>query len=344
MRGELLELEATIDADELHATLETLLSSHFARATRVAAMERRMSQYCSSFMLEELDVTLDDGTELALLLKDLSPGSLFGGAVKVKPSFIYDPEREIRTYQRILARHRVGTATCYGAVVEPERARFWLLLERLAPVHLWQQGEIEVWTHTAAWLAGMHATFRKSVADGDATHLIHYDRDFYWCWMRRAELFVAEGDRSAERASARSVGWLAARYERVVARLCALPHTVIHGEFFASNVLLDPTLGRVCPVDWELAAVGPGLVDVAAMSAGNWKREQKDAMALAYHAAMPAAGLKQPSREDFLIDVECARLHQAVQWLGWSPGWTPVPEHAQNWLREALDAAAVLKL
>ena len=92
------------------------------------------------------------------------------------------------------------------------------------------------------------------------------------------------------------------------------------------------------------AAVGPKLVDVAAMSAGNWKREQKDAMALAYHAAMPAAGLKQPSREDFLIDVECARLHQAVQWLGWSPGWTPPPEHAQNWLREALDSAAALKL
>ena len=130
MRGELLELEATIDADELHATLETLLSSHFARATRVAAMERRMSQYCSSFMLEELDVTLDDGTELALLLKDLSPGSLFGGAVKVKPSFIYDPEREIRTYERILARHlaaarRSDHRLCPARI--PKRPR-WLAL------------------------------------------------------------------------------------------------------------------------------------------------------------------------------------------------------------------------
>jgi thiamine kinase-like enzyme len=27
---------------------------------------------------------------------------------------------------------------------------------------------------------------------------------------------------------------------------------------------------RVCPVDWEMAAVGPGLIDLAALTAGWW--------------------------------------------------------------------------
>lgn len=344
MRGERLELESIIPGDELRAALETMLSQHFSHPVRITALERRVSEYCSSFMLEELDVALDDGTTLALLLKDLSPGSLFGGAVKIKPAFIYDPRREIETYRRILARHEIGTPRFFGAVIEPECERYWLLLERVAPDLLWQQGEFGTWTRVAAWLAGMHGRFQKSIADDDAAHLLHYDREFYLGWMRRAEEFVCEGDTTGARQSAKAVKWLASRYESVVERLCALPHTVIHGEFFASNVLIDPASERVCPVDWELAAVGPGLVDVAGLSAGNWTPEQKEAMALAYFDAMPDAGLAQPERADFLTDVECARLHQAVQWLGWSPGWKPEPEHAQNWLREALDSAHILNL
>jgi hypothetical protein len=31
-----------------------------------------------------------------------------------------------------------------------------------------------------------------------------------------------------------------------------------------------------------------------------------------------------------------------VQWLGWSPQWAPSPEHAQNWLKEALHSAEIL--
>ena len=344
MRGERLELESIIPGDELRAALAAMLAKHFSRVVRIVGLERRVSEYCSSFMLEELDVTLDDGTTLALLLKDLSPGSLFGGAVKIKPAFIYDPLREIETYRRILARHEIGTPHFYGAVIEPERERYWLLLERVAPDLLWQQGEFETWTRVAAWLAGMHARFQTSIGDDGASHLLHYDREFYWRWMQRAEQFVCEGDTDHTRHSAKAVKWLASRYEFVVERLCALPHTIIHGEFFASNVLIDPMSPRVCPVDWELAAVGPGYVDVAGLSAGNWTPDQKEAMALAYYDAMPGAGIARPERADFFIDIECARLHQAVQWLGWSPGWTPVPEHAQNWLREALDSAHILKV
>ena len=344
MRGVKLELEPIIPAAELHNGLEVMLSQSLARPVRVAALDRRVSEYCSSFMLEELDVTLEDGTSLALLLKDLSPGSLFGGAVKVKPSFIYDPLREIETYRRILSRHDIGAPRCYGAVTDPEQNRYWLLIERVAPELLWQQGSFDAWTRMAAWLAGMHGAFQRSVDYGYAAHLLHYDREFYWRWMRRAKEFVSEGDNTSTRDAAKAVEWLESRYERIVERLCSLPVTIIHGEFFASNVLLDPLSGRVCPVDWELAAVGPGLIDLAAMSAGNWTREEKDAMSLAYHAAMPKAGLPQPEYDDFLTDLECARLNQAVQWLGWSPGWTPPPEHAQNWLREALDAAQRLKL
>jgi len=31
-----------------------------------------------------------------------------------------------------------------------------------------------------------------------------------------------------------------------------------------------------------------------------------------------------------------------MQWLGWSPDWSPPPEHRRNWLREALRLAEKL--
>ena len=70
---------------------------------------------------------------------------------------------------------------------------------------------------------------------------------------------------------------IARGYAPVVARLAAMPRTVIHGEFYPCNILIRGTgpRARVCPVDWELAAVGPGLIDLAALMTGWDDRAQR---------------------------------------------------------------------
>ena len=347
MRGQAHDIQPIIDGAELHRALEELLCHFFARDVRIARLDRRVSEYCSSFIIEELDVALDDGTTHALIVKDLSPAALTEGAGHVKPWFFYEPMREIETYRRVLASHQLGTATYYGAVVQEEDKRYWLFLERVPPGLLWQQGDLEVWKDVARWLAGMHtflvtATERRESAH--LAHLLNYDRDFYWRWMNRAATFICEGDKSADRKAATAIRWLESRYEKVVERLAALPVTVIHGEFYASNVMIDatPERLRVCPVDWEMAAVGPGKIDLAGLTSGGWTRVQKDAMALAYYDALPAERTARYDRQTFLTDLEYCRLHQAVQWLGWSPLWSPPPEHAQDWLKEALRSAEAL--
>ena len=349
MRGEALEIQSIVDHGELHTAVEDALRQYFASNVSIAKLERRISEYCSSFIIEELDVTLGDGTTLALIFKDLSQGALMAGAGKVKPWFFYDPTREIETYRRVLVAHAFGTAKCYGAVVEPERKRHWLFLERVPPVLLWQMGEFGRWEDAARWLAGMHTYLVRETEVRESAHIAHlldHDGDFYWRWMKRGVTFVCEGDKSAEQKAATSVRWLAERFGRAVERLVAMPRTVIHGEFFASNVMIDESGEhlRVCPVDWEMAAVGPGLADLAALTSGGWTREQKDAMALAYHEALPDGSPAKNGRQKFLEDLEYCRLAQAVQWLGWSPLWEPPPEHAQDWLREAVTSAEILKL
>jgi len=58
--------------------------------------------------------------------------------------------------------------------------------------------------------------------------------------------------------------------------------------------------------------------------------------------------LPQLSRRDWLVlgalGLAGGGPHLALQWLGWSADWTPPPEHARDWLVEALAAAERLGL
>jgi aminoglycoside phosphotransferase (APT) family kinase protein len=121
----------------------------------------------------------------------------------------------------------------------------------------------------------------------------------------------------------------------------ALPLTLIHGEFYADNVLVQETTDdlRVCPVDWELTALGPGLIDLAALIAGKWSEPEKRAIALAYYGELVNNHRQPPTVDEFLFALDCCRLHSAIQWLGWSDKWTPSAHQAQNWLGEALRVA-----
>jgi aminoglycoside phosphotransferase (APT) family kinase protein len=124
-----------------------------------------------------------------------------------------------------------------------------------------------------------------------------------------------------------------------------MPQTFIHGEFYASNVLIsehaDPT--RICPIDWEMAAIGPALLDLAALIAGNWPEEQRTEMAMAYYESLPPACNFYGSVEAFFQALRCCRLFLAVKWLGWSSDWQAPNEHRCDWLAEAAELSAAIE-
>src|SRR5437879_1421833 len=126
----------------------------------------------------------------------------------------------------------------------------------------------------------------------------------------------------------------------------ALPLTFIHGECYASNVLVVAGHGppRVCPIDWEMAALGPGLMDLAALSAGRWTPTEQHSIVYAYCQASADTGGKRLPMGELDTALDCCRLQLALQWLGWSLDWQPPADHVQNWLGEALGAAHRLGL
>jgi len=333
------------DAD-LRGALETALASHFGRPVRVTAFDRRPSPYQTSAAIEELDVELDDGVRLQIMFKDASLGAQHDGARRTKPSFLHDPVREIETYRRVLAAHRLGTATCYGAVVDPPRGRYWLFLERMRGVGLYEVGELATWQRVAASLADMHRTFADAgvPAEAHAVNALRHDPDYYRVWVERAQRFFHQ-DAGADRVAG-GLAWLASRHDAVIDRLMALPATFVHGEFYPSNVLVQETAGalRVCPIDWEMAAVGPGLIDLAALTAGAWSAEERTAIAAAYYTTLEPHGTPWARREDFMADLACCRVQVALQWLGWFGRRRAPAEHTQNWLDDGLRAAREIGL
>jgi aminoglycoside phosphotransferase (APT) family kinase protein len=308
----------------------------------IVRLDRRPSPYASSFALEELDVVFDDGSEAALVMKDLSPDAMDADARRARPAFLSEPRREIQTYRHILPHAPAGTAACYGVVGAAGRtgSRYRLLLERVDGHELRHVGAFSMWKRTAEWIARFHASVPAADVGRLARRakLLEYDEAFYWRWLERARDFAARSRKPGAAEARRVLDGIARGYAPVVARLAAMPRTVIHGEFYPCNILIRGRgpHARVCPVDWELAAVGPGLIDLAALMTG-WDERSQRALARAYRtmagAAAPRDGERHPA--DFQIDLDCCRLHLAVRMLGWSETWTPPAQHARDWLAEA---------
>jgi hypothetical protein len=297
----------------------------------ILRFERIPSEYASSYPLEELTIWLSDGQVLKVMMKDVGRDSLSQDAQLAKPIFLRDPWREITAYRVILPLTENGPPKFYGAEVDEAAGRFLIFIEKLPGVELFQVGDLNVWQAVARWLAKFHLSTAGAVASSPS-QLIYYDANLYRTWARRA-LELAQNLTSPARK-------VLENYEPFVERLLHLPRNCIHGEFYASNVLVDrqPAANRVGPVDWEMAAVGPGLIDLAALIAGNWTDDKRTAISLAYFEAF-GPHEQIPDSTNFLWLLDHARLHLAVQWLGWSDRWVPPKEHRHDWMAEMIHLA-----
>ena len=343
----LLPSSSAVSSEDLRYGLEGVLGRYFGETGVIVNLERQPSPCRSSYALEELDLLLVGGTPLRLVFKDLSRRSMPVEGQRAKPIFLHDPLREIEVYRQLIAFGEFGTPTCYGTVGAPADERRWLFLERIEGVELSQIGDFLTWQEAAAWLARFHSHFQGGPRLADlakATHLLVYGPDYYRLWLKRARHFTFHASRSLADDKHRQLKRLVTNYGCVVERLADLPVTVIHGDFYAANVLVrsESKARRICPVDWEMAALGPGLIDLAALSAGSWNEEQRRELAQAYYAALTPN--TWPDIDSLLDALDYCRVHLTIQWLGWSDVWSPPPEQAHDWLSEALFLAKKIGL
>src|SRR5262249_29567121 len=191
--------------------------------------------YSSSFALDELEVRLEDGTAVSLVLKDLSRSAILEGARRARPAFRYDPLREVRTYRDLLAPARLGTPAYYGSVADPAAGRYWLFLERVQGVRLNEVGDFAVWEEVARWLARLHVAFASR-----AERLAHegwprHGGEFYRVWADRAGEFTRVADPPLSPGTVRRLRRPVASYDRAGGGGPAPPLALVPPEVYPPN-------------------------------------------------------------------------------------------------------------
>jgi predicted glycoside hydrolase/deacetylase ChbG (UPF0249 family) len=236
-------------------------------------LERASSRYSTSAPIEDVVVHLADGSSRRLVLKDLSAASLLPGAKAGKPAFLSDPGREPAVYRWLLPEVPADRSAGCLHIGEGSRTT-WLLLEKVAGVELYQVGELEVWCGAAAAVARLHGELWSALDHHPQVrpHLVVHDEPAMRDWMRRARVFDAlhGGVHYADLVALDRV------HARVVRELVRQPPVVLHGDLYASNVLVvRDDLLRVCPIDWEYAGGGAGVP--RRRGADQWRLEPEGA-------------------------------------------------------------------
>lgn len=303
-----------------------------ALGTEVSSVTLRSSRYATTHAITEVDVVLAGGTRRALLHKDLGIAHRLPQARGNRPAFLDDPGREVHAYRWVLAAGVPGVPACLASGGDDDSGSWWLLIERVPGVELWQVGEHEVWCEVARWAAALHR-HPAPIDPAVRARLVSYDRAFFGHWPRRAREF-AEAWEAARR---RRLAAVLEGYDENVDRLAQLPRCFVHGELYPSNVLVDRASGRIAAVDWEMAGIGAPLLDLSALVAGGWSDDERAALVTAYHSALPLDA--RPPIEQLVEDLMRCELHRCIQWLGWAPGWEPPAEHRHDWLELAVSLA-----
>jgi aminoglycoside phosphotransferase len=334
---EIIPNEAS-DSSDLIGAIERSLKDVFGVGRQAIRIERQPSPYRSSFNLEDITVFLDNGESVNIIFKDLSWNTILEGGKRLKPEFIYNPQREIDVYLKVLTKGSFGTAKLYGYDIDPENGRYWLILEKVPGRELYQVGELEKWIKVARWLARFHGYFvdKTGTLSSDVS-LLKYDESFYREWMHRAKNYHSSTDNES-----RQLERLSKQYERVTKRLLDMRQTFIHGEFYASNILVSAE-ERICPIDWERSGVGPPLIDLAALVTG-WGQDEAMAIAKGYYSSLLTSQQGFSSEEAFFEALKCCQFYLAIQWIGWFGRRAPFVSHARNWFSEAVKIADDLSL
>jgi hypothetical protein len=313
---------------QLHAALSRAAARNLP-GVRIRRIARAPCAYGSSWWLEDITLHLDDETQVTVVFKDLAREAEGSRAHRVKPAFVTDPGREPWTYRTLLGR-APGPPKLWAA------GRHWLVLERVSGAPLAEVGDKGAWCAAARWLGRFHAT----APTPHRGPLLRHEPTYHRAWLQRALAGAQELARSIT--TARGVAReklarlraLVPAHERAIQAALATGPSLIRGEFYPSNVLVEGSAASyaVHPVDWEMSALGPPLLDLAALVSG-WSHQDRAALTRAYREG---AGVRSaPSLDELQRSLAACRLLLAVQWLGWAADWTAPAQHRNDWLEEA---------
>lgn len=283
--------------------LESALADQLG--TPLAATWWRPLETTSTQPIWEVRAHLVSGGALELVCKRLEEGQ------RGK-----DGRREAALYETLLAGGRFGAPHCHAVVWEPDRRVCWLFLEDLGGWRL-EWCSAPVWQEGMRWAARLHADTLHHPPGPSLGRLdaLAFSR------LATEALTVAAGGAGA--AAADRLATSLAPLDIWLDRLAETPAALVHGDLSGHNLLVRQD--TVHPIDWEWAATGPPVWDVATLAAG-WKA---GAAKLVRAYADERARSGAPVGPGFSWEVTCGALLRRLWWLRWLEGRQRCPERVK---------------
>ena len=255
------------------------------------------------YRTEVVTLELDDGSTARFFLKD------FGSYERAKSRMEARRERERHFYKHVFPAGELGLPRYVADVWDGVT---WLVLEMVDGVPL-SWCEMDVWRAAAAWLG----TFQSAVAGRvEALKASGRFADHRPAYFEAIATRAVEGAGAYDHALADRVEAILPRYEERAAILMRQPRTLVHGGFRPAQVLVDAARDpvRICPTDWEIAAIGSCLYDLAPLADGFEDQALEgflDAYAREATWLPPAAR----SRSELEAALAACRMHRTMKWI-----------------------------
>lgn len=322
-----MSVSRTVDAGAeqvgaLPAGLEELLSRARGRPTRVRSIRGEPNPFATRATVETITVELDDGEVLKLFAKSRTGGEDHNP--DAKPF-----DREERLYGELLGDDRL-VARFYGAM-RGAGGRRTTLLEHIDAWNL-KYHDLDRWFEVARRLAEFHVRFaQRREALARSRLLLNIDETYVHEWRARAVVAVAL--RSSE--LARLLEAETREYCLVAGTLSEPPPTLVHNDLAPKNVLVEPNTDppRVRFVDWELAGLGPGPLDLVHLAYGLEEGPAGE-MRRIYCDGVVDAGLIPPSPAERDRLFSACEAHKTVYRLAFSSRWRLPLDTVAVWVRD----------
>jgi len=259
--------------------------------------------------LQILMVRLADGTVERVFLKDFWRPGTSQAEVAARHA------RECAVYEQLLAGTDLGTARYYGAIADPMRSRFVVALEFI-PGELLHWRDTAHFLATADWLGRLQVHFLRHPPDlGADTPLPRHDQAFFDACASR----IAATELPAP--IAQRLQALLQHYEAETAELAQQPPCLVHGTFKRRHIMVCPAGEeiRVCPMDWEMAALGSPLYDLAMLSE-SCTIPIREAMWERFRDVLVSHDVARPGGRHLRRLLNAFRLHQLLTSLDPFPG------------------------
>ena len=310
------------------ARIERLLAEARDRPISVTTMREEPNRFSTLNDADVVFIELSTGERLSLFVKQIRR---HGHPDKTKP------DREAELYAKLFVSEDLPLPRFFGASYDAVSQRGELFLEFVPDWDLRYHG-IELWEVAVRDLARLHGWFSERAPELVACGaLLRLDAPYFGAWASRA--VDAVGTRSA------ALGRLLERglddYGRVAALLERQPPTLVHNDLSPKNVVVDRSRRpvRTCILDWEVAGMGCGLLDLVHLAYGLGAHEHGRLQTI-YVDELAHGSLIPDSLDERRVILRACEAHKTLHRLAHVAQWhTPITT-IEQWVDDVRRMAA----